>query len=219
MPLDSAGTNWEDHTMTGLTFSKSSRFLYIIKIGNIWQFDLNDTDSSTAWYHVTFLDTTFAAFQAFTTAFLAPNGKIYIGNKNGLSKQMSVIDNPDVKGAVCNFCPRCLRFDYPGVTNPPNMPNYDLGPLQPCWPLEVSGISKEFPKLSCYPNPASTSLTIELITNKKGLFQIEMYNMVGEIVLKTDIQSQTKVQINISSLPKGVYVIRCEGASQKVVVE
>ncbi len=98
-------------------------------------------------------------------------------------------------------------------------PDYNLGPLQPCWPLGVSGVLKEFPKLSCYPNPASTSLTIELVTARNEAVPIEMYNMVGELLLKTQIQSQTKVQINISSLPKGLYVIRCEGISQKVVVE
>ena len=220
VPLDSAGTNWEDHTMSGLVFSKNSQFIYIIKIGNIWQYDLNDPDSATAWHHVAYLDTTFAAFQGYVSSFLAPDGKIYIGNRNGISKQMSKIDNPDVKGAGCNFCPRCFRFQYASATNPPNMPNYDLGPLQPCWPLsssEIGDVSSEM--LVVYPNPASTSLTIELITTKKWLVPMEMYNMVGELVLKTNIQSQTKVQINISSLPKGVYVIRCEGVSQKVVVE
>ena len=219
VPLDSAGTNWEDHTLSGLAFSQYGQFVYVIKGSNIWQYDLNDSDSATAWYHVTFLDTTWAAFQVFVSSYLAPDGKIYIGNRNGLSKQMSTIDNPDVKGVGCNFCPRCHRFQYPGASNLPNMPNYDLGPLQPCWPLEVSGISKEISKLSCYPNPASMSLTIELTSHKNGVVPLEMYNMVGELVLKTEIQSQTKVQIKISSLPKGVYVIRCEGASQKVVIE
>ncbi len=219
VPLDSAGTSWEDNSLTGLVFSNNNQFIYVIKAANIWQFDLSNPDSATAWYHVAFLDTTWADFQLYVSSYLAPDGKIYIGNRNGVSKQMSTIDNPDIKGAGCNFCPRCHRFQYASATNPPNMPNYDLGPLQPCWPLEVPGVSKEFPKLSCYPNPASTSLSIEIVSNNKGIAPLEMFNMVGELLLKTDIQAQTKVQINISSLPKGVYVIRCEGASQKVVIE
>ncbi|MBP6625334.1 MAG: hypothetical protein KA198_09185 [Chitinophagaceae bacterium] len=48
---------------------------------------------------------------------------------------------------------------------------------------------------------------------------LKMFNMVKEFVLKTDIQSQTKAQINISSLPKGVYVIHCEGVSEKVIID
>ena len=72
--------------------------------------------------------------------------------------------------------------------------NYDLGPLQPCWPLsssEIEAVSSEM--LVVYPNPASTSLTIELTINNKGIVPLEIYNIVGELVLKTDIQSQTKV--------------------------
>jgi hypothetical protein len=153
----------------------------------------------------------------------ATDGKIYIGNYGGTSKQMSRIDNPDIKGAGCNFCPRCLRLDSLGangyVGTPPCMANYGLG-AKTCWPLsnsEIGSVRSEM--LVVYPNHASTSLTIELTTNKKGLVPLEMYNMVGELVLKTNIQTQTKVQINISSLPKGLYAIRCEGESQKVVVE
>lgn len=222
MPLGSQhnpnDTTLTDRESLGLSFSPNGKFLYVISYTNIYQYDLSDS----TWFHVAGLDTFANAAQGYKTAYLGPDNKIYIGNLGGLSKQMSRIDNPDVKGIGCNFCPRCLRLDTLGanayVGTPPCMPNYSLGAKE-CWPLEVSTTNKEEPKLKSYPNPTSTSLTIELTANKKALVPIEMYNMMGELVLRTEMQSQSKVQINISSLPKGVYVIRCEGVSLKVVIE
>lgn len=220
-PLDNDGSR--DSISAGVCFSSNNQFIYISKWWNIYQFELNQIDSSLAWYNVKRgTDTTWNAFESYRSLTLGIENRIYIGKGAGGFKQFSVIDYPDLKGSACGFCRKCFRVDNAlgGLNSPPNMPDFNLGasPL-PCWPLEVSGVSKEASKIKCYPNPASTSLTIELTTNKKGLVPIEMYNMVGKLVFKTDIQSQTKVQINISSLPKGVYVIRCEGASQKVVVE
>ncbi len=209
-----------EHLSVGLAYSPNGKLLYVISRTNIYQYNLQDE----TWFHVYGKDT-INNFQDYETAYLSPDNKIYIGNWYGLSKQMSRIDNPDIKGAGCNFCPRCLRLDSLStaqgnfsVGTPPCMPNYSLGAKE-CWPLEVSTTNKEEPKLKSYPNPTSSLLTIELTTNKKGLIPIEIYNMVGELLLKTDLQSQTKVQINISSLPKGLYVIQCEGVSQKVVME
>ncbi len=210
-----------DKTTDGICFSPNGRFLYVVKYFNILQLDLNDPDSTTAWYHVANLDTSLNVFQGYGNPYIGPDGKVYISNWNALGYQMSVINNPDVKGSACNFCPRCLRFPLPGVSDIPCMPNYALGKdsSTTCWPLGLVSNQKEQVGFKCYPNPTSTLLTMEFITARQEAVAIEMYNMVGEIVLKTDIQSQTKVQINISSLPKGVYVIRCEGVSQKVVVD
>ncbi len=206
---------------TGVCFSPNGRFIYVSKWFHLFQLDLLDPDSNTQWYHIANLDTTAQAFQGYESLHLGYDQKLYIGNWNAISKEMSVIDSPNVKGIGCGFCPRCLRFPKWGVSNPPCMPNYGLGKdtNNICWPLGLVSNQKEQVELLCYPNPTSASLTIELTTTKKGLVPLEMFNMVGEIVLKTEIQSQTKVQINFSSLPKGVYLIRCEGASQKVVVQ
>jgi hypothetical protein len=121
-----ADTNLKDKNSVGLAFSPNGRFLYCILAYNIFQYDLQDN----TFYHVAGLDTSFLQFQNYQTAYLAPNNKIYIGNFGGTGKQMSVIDNPDVKGAGCNFCPKCLRTDslfYGYLGTPPCMPNYGLG--------------------------------------------------------------------------------------------
>jgi hypothetical protein len=115
MPLGSQhnpnDTTLWDRLSVGLAFSPNNKFLYVISYTNLYQYDLQDN----TWFHVAGLDTVANAAQGYETAYLAPDNKIYIGNFGGLSKQMSRIDNPDVKGAGCNFCPRCLRLDSLGA--------------------------------------------------------------------------------------------------------
>jgi hypothetical protein len=215
----------KDSIVGGVAFSPNGKFIYISKFYNIFQYEFDNIDSTTAWYRVKQgADTSDLAFENYGQLKLGIDNRIYIGKIGGGFKQFSVIDNPDMKGVGCGFCRKCFRVDNAigGLNAPPNIPDFNLGAETgtPCWPLsssEIGDVSSE--RLVVYPNPASTSLTIELTTNRKGLVPLEMYNMVGELVLKTEIQSQTNVQINISSLPKGLYVIRCKGVSQKVVVE
>jgi gliding motility-associated-like protein len=133
-PQDTA--DWEFMTTVAVCFSPNGRFLYVGNKFNIQQYDLWDSDSASAWYHVAKLDTTWDAFQAYSNIYPAPNGKLYVGNWAGLSKQMSRIDNPNAKGVACGFCPRCERFNtsWGGASSPPVMPNYRLGALpgSPC---------------------------------------------------------------------------------------
>lgn len=63
-----------------------------------------------------------------------------------------------------------------------------------------------------YPNPASDKITIQT----SGTGTLEILNAVGQVVI---IQPATATnEINISKLAKGVYTVRFNGASQKLVV-
>jgi hypothetical protein len=144
---------------------------------------------------------------------MGPDNKIYIGNFGGLSKQMSRIDNPDVKGLGCNFCPRCLRLDSLGATayvgTPPCMPNYSLG-AKTCWPLSNEQVIVNNEQWELYPNPVNTILYIGNAKGKKK----KLYNTYGQLLIST-----TKEEINISGLAKGLYFLSCGQQTQKVLVE
>jgi hypothetical protein len=71
-----------------------------------------------------------------------------------------------------------------------------------------------------YPNPATKNLTVQIPdADKKTL--LEILNVSGIILFKTEMQRQTQ-SIDISSLSKGVYIIRLESenkiAFKKVIV-
>jgi hypothetical protein len=205
-----ADTTIMERLSVGLAFSPNGKFLYVISMSNVYQYDLIDN----TWFHVAGLDTNYQQFQLYENAYLGPDNNIYIGNFAVASLQMSVIDNPDIKGAGCNFCPRCLRLDslsgFVRAGTPPCMPNYGLG-AKVCYPDGLLNPPKEdLNTLEVFPNPSST---IFYIKNKKGKKK-ELYNTIGELVLST-----TKDEVNVSSLPKGFYYIKCENVVKKVIVE
>jgi hypothetical protein len=61
-------------------------------------------------------------------------------------------------------------------------------------------------ELNFYPNPASTSLTIEPTTNEPQQFRIT--NASGQLVLSQNIQGRTAV--DVSHLPEGLYIAELE---------
>ncbi|MBK7763795.1 MAG: T9SS type A sorting domain-containing protein [Bacteroidetes bacterium] len=203
-------TNIKERLSVGLCFSPNNQFLYVISMSNVYQYDLLDN----TWVHIEGLDTSYIEFQYYETAYLAPDNKIYIGNWGGLSKQMSRIDNPDVKGAGCNFCPRCLRLDSLGanayVGTPPCMPNYGLG-AKTCWPLNQSESGEPKAKdWSVYPNPAFQTIFIK---NAKGKKKI-LFDVSGRIIYST-----IKDEIDVSQYAKGMYLVKIESVMKKVIIE
>jgi hypothetical protein len=202
---DPFDTNAVDPNIRGVAFSPNGQFLYASLRANIFQYDMQDN----SWYHVAGLDTTYQKFSTYGCVYLGPDNKIYIGN-GGTGKQMSVIDNPDVKGAGCNFCKKCLRVDSLGASaylgTPPCMPNYSLG-AKLCYPesnVEFLILNDE---LIVYPNPASNQLNIRY--NCKADSKLQIMSMLGVIIQEIDlIKAVQRVSINIKDLPAGVYTYR-----------
>lgn len=79
--------------------------------------------------------------------------------------------------------------------------------------IEIKGVDiitsvaeKELSALSVWPNPATHTLHVNSINTQS---QISIMALDGRIVLTTSIDGQG--QINVSELPKGVYIIKCNG--------
>ena len=221
VPIDSttipnAGPSYlMDSISNGVCFSSNGKYVYITKRYNIYQYELDDPDSNSAWYSVQHgPDTTYQKFQYYAHQALGIDGRIYIGNWGGQHKQMSVINKPDIKGAGCQFCRKCFRIDTNlaiGITAPPNMPDYTLGASgQVCWPLQSVSVREQSELWEIYPNPATTIFYIKNAAGKKKA----LYNMIG-----TKLFSTYKDEIDIKKYAKGIYFIRCEGVSKKVIIE
>lgn len=195
-----------DSLNLGLSFSPNGKLIYISKINHIQQLD----PLMGSWYTVHGPDSP-AYFCGYTTLHLAPDNKIYIGRADGICKQLSVIDSPDIK-YNCDFCVNCLRSksNYGYFISPPNMPNYELGADLPCWPLATDDLHKKNNNLDVFPNPASTAFYITTLRKEKR----ELYNSVGQLLYST-----TGNAIDISHYSKGIYYIRCGNAVRKVVIE
>jgi hypothetical protein len=153
--------------------------------------------------------------------YLGPDNKLYIGNWNGLSGEMSVINTPDVKGTGCNFCPRCLRFPVyyytywwgidtvTGVANPPCMPNYRLGSTNPpCWVTDVTEVTKAS-AFKLYPNPNAGRFTIQYMLEQGEEGKVQITDLQGrlieEVVLSPMLSFQ---QMDLSKQANGIYLYR-----------
>jgi hypothetical protein len=210
LPADSPTHNFTDVVLSGICFSPNKQFIYVTFQYNIFQYDRLDS----TWYHVANLDTTYQAFQAYTTAYLANDNKIYIGNFGGLSKQMSRIDNPVIKGVGCNFCARCLRFDslgaFANAGTPPCMPNYALGKdTSSCWPLALSNeiVAIKENELIVYPNPANKIVNIKYKNTDDT--QLEIINVLGQKVAEIFLPHNAQiVNSSVETLGNGVYNYR-----------
>ncbi|MBL7765564.1 MAG: T9SS type A sorting domain-containing protein [Chitinophagaceae bacterium] len=220
-----------DTEPSGICFSPNGQFLYISKYYNIYQFDLLDPDTNTAWYHVANLDTSAQAFQGYGNIYLGPDDKAYIANWNGTSKQMSKIESPDVKGAGCNFCPRCFRFPQWGPENPPNMPNYALGKDTT---INCNGVGfdegeKENERVTIFPNPSALGMfNVECSMFQKRDLELEVYTLLGQKVLSQVVKRGTlRAEVDVRGLGAGVYFLKARLCSpqagetwvRKVVVE
>ena len=158
-----------------------------------------------------FLKNIFSIFQQYSSIYPGPDGKIYIGNWNAMCSQMSVINNPNFKGASCNFCPKCLRFPRfhlsstlygVGVTQPPCMANYKLGAANPiCWPVGVEEVPPQ-EEITVYPNPFEATLIIKCSHVQNKTFYL--YDSFGKLILTKTI-TENKEQINTANLAAGLY--------------
>jgi len=71
--------------------------------------------------------------------------------------------------------------------------------------------------LIIYPNPSSHFIVIEGFPKKHNSI-IELYNLQGKLVLTRTVQKE-KCKIDISSLPKGIYLLKSGSFSQKIAME
>jgi len=81
----------------------------------------------------------------------------------------------------------------------------------------VTESASEMEQLSIYPNPVSDKLVIEKLPAYRTGRQIENYkleiiDLVGRILLTTQ-DTQLKTEIDVSNLPKGIYLLRTKSKS------
>jgi len=229
--LDSLFPGDKDTSIIGLAFSPNDKFLYVSKTYNIYQFELDEPDSSLAWYHVQHgPDTVLQYSGKYGHLSNGIDKRIYIGKQAGGGNQNSVIDFPDLKGGACGFCKKCLRMDTTqwGTWSLANMPDFNLGPLLPCWPLGSSEIGdKRLETLEVYPNPSSTYIDVNYEIRDNRNATIEMYNAIGQQVYSSQLlHLRSHISIDVRHLSKGMYYLRClpvgqsgENEVKKVIIE
>lgn len=98
-----------------------------------------------------------------------------------------------------NFCMKAIADMYDG-------------PL-----VGVNNTANELPELKIYPQPAKNFVNVEIPWGTETFGQLELINMTGLVQMSVSIKSINKVQLNIGSIPQGVYFVRVQTQSGPVV--
>lgn len=76
------------------------------------------------------------------------------------------------------------------------------------------------PLVQMYPNPAQTTVTVQLEQLGIEDYQLEFVNIVGQSLLNETFRSndsQMKKEINVEDLPRGIYFIRLQYQDQQII--
>lgn len=143
---------------------------------------------------------------------LADNGKIYVGMS--YQHYISVINNPNLPGLNCNFQLNSLNLGSGSCGL--GLPNF----YSNCeWKTSFTGELNVESGVSVYPNPATGYFNLEVQNNAAK--NITLFNVVGDLVFSKEID-RNLIRIEISSLPKGLYIIKVYGdgwISQKKLIK
>ncbi len=147
------------HTTTqglrsGVGFSPDNRLLYFADYDSLYQIDIQESAVFNSKHLVAVYDGNVSIFQTkFSQIVNGPDGRIYI-IPPAYTSSMHVINRPNLKGAECNLQQHFIEFPNP-YGNPPNHPNYRLGPLDGS-PCDTLGIDNH-PLADFRPDPSDTN--------------------------------------------------------------
>jgi hypothetical protein len=115
-------------------------------------------------------------------------------------------------GVTCTDC----NYNYNGHTEP----HYKIAAQLISYLNIPAGIAKTFTEtFHVSPNPSNGIFSIR--TNGKSTYSAEVYSLLGKIVWSRTIANNS--ELDLSFLPKGIYIIRLKGATssynQRLVIE
>lgn len=79
-------------------------------------------------------------------------------------------------------------------------------------PKAKESITTNANKVLLYPNPAKTNVTV----TSKGIRQVEIFDIMGKKVMVKELNNVDNLNIDISKLNKGLFLVRVNGANGKV---
>lgn len=86
----------------------------------------------------------------------------------------------------------------------------------------INTIEKIEGNVSVYPNPATNYVNVKVIS-QSGDATVSVYNAIGQMVIEPTTISTEESKINVSNLPKGVYIVKVvngkETSNTKIVIE
>ncbi len=215
---------------TGIAISPNSRFMYLMTLWSIWQYDLQANDIEASKIRVAQNDGWLDQWGnplAFYQSQLGPDGKIYVFAPAG-RRAFSVIDQPDSLGLACNVIQHKYFFPYwVNISQPPRFPNFRLGPVvgSPCDTLTSSTTDQAVIQASMLlrPNPATTHTVADLsLPDYSSDMQLSLTvsDLTGNVLASYQVPPYAALQrIETAALPNGLYFITLRSKGQVLKTE
>ena len=138
----------------GVGFSPDNRLLYFADYDSLYQLDLKSSNIDATKKLVAVYDGNISTlWTRFSFIVPGPDGRIYV-IPPAFTTSMHVINRPNLTGMDCNVQQHFIEFPNP-YGNPPNHPNYRLGPLDGS-PCDTLGIDNH-PLADFRPDPSDTN--------------------------------------------------------------
>jgi len=94
-----------------------------------------------------------------------------------------------------------LSFSFAGASHPVSD-----------WDREIAlGVS-----VSIYPNPSSGLAYLEIETEENKSYKVKVVNLIGQEIIAQEVESNQKFQMDLRSVPAGVYFVQIERGEEKV---
>ncbi len=138
----------------GVGFSPDNRLLYFADYDSLYQVNLKVPDIAASKQLIAVYDSTIiVSWTKFSFVVPGPDGRVYVIPPS-TSASMHVINRPNLRGVGCDVQQHFIEFPNP-YGNPPNHPNYRLGPLDGS-PCDTLGINNH-PLADFRPDPTDTN--------------------------------------------------------------
>lgn len=222
--------------ITGSAFSSNGNVIYYATSdANSYLIQL-DLTASNIWASRDTLVSLDHPFEAAGSLRLAPDNKIYwsCAWTNGIvfnypyqdtmyhveNTYLSVINDPDILGNGSNVSMYSFYLGgkrcYWGL---PNNPDYDLGPLSGsiCDSLTNGIDENENTFIHIYPNPVGNSASVSI--ESEQVVSVEAINTLSQKFQLSFEKMITKLEINTSNLPAGLYNLHIKAIKKEFIVK
>ncbi len=199
----------------GIGVSPSGQFAYVSNTLKVWQYDLWADDIEASMFLVHEVANPDSLPPGLTpSAFnfqLGPDCRLY--NYMITGRKVSVIHNPDERGAACNYEQGAIDLGISMFRDQPHFPNFRLGPLgeegSPCAGPIVSTAPASAPALAAplkvFPNPSDGAVELFLPAGSgTGPLHWRLYDANGRLLRQAALRSATTTRLRLDA-PAGLY--------------
>lgn len=191
--------------LQGVCFSQNSRFLYVMHLQTVYQFDLQATDVQKSMKIIADIkplnqDGIKGQFQF---SKLAPDGKIYISSPFN-HRYLSVINRPNCPGTLCDFKPYAIELKFFNWGAIPNNPHFNIPPANYTCDSLPSPTQETPESITLSPNPTQGTIQVSTTTAFDNYIVV---NAMGQAV-QVGKWNATQSEIDVAALPEGIYFVQ-----------